>query len=65
MRTPKTCLELDALAFPVKLMQQGRDRFTILYGLMSKTDLDYEEAGRELGLCIMHALSCEGKLDNR
>ena len=58
------CIELD-LIFPVKLIQNGKDNFTVVYGLQVKKNLNYAEAGKELGYSIMHALACESKLDNR
>jgi len=59
-----TCIKLD-LAFPVSLIQTGRDRFTVTYGKQVKAGLTYGEAANELGGCIMHALACESKLDSR
>ena len=59
------CYTFENGAFPIHLDQQGKDRFTVVYGLQVKNDLDYSEAAMELGSCIMHALACEGKLDNR
>ena len=64
---PKTtrCYTFENGAFPIHLDQQGRDRFTVIYGKQVKNDLTYGEAASELGTCIMHALACEGMLDNR
>lgn len=59
------CYTFENGAFPIHLDQQGKDRFTVVYGLQVKKDLDYGEAAMELGSCIMHALACEGELDNR
>lgn len=64
MRTT-LCFSLDNLAFPVKLEQQGIDRFTVTYGLQVKKNLSYNEAATELGASIMHALACDSLLDNR
>jgi hypothetical protein len=63
-REPKVCIELD-LAFPVRLLQFGRDDFTVVYGLQIKSGLNYTDAAYEFGCCVMHALACDGKLDNR
>ena len=60
----RTCYTAD-LAFPIRLTQQGVDRFTVHYGKQIKTHLSYAVAAQELGAAIMHALACEGKLDNR
>ena len=58
------CLELNDLAFPVRLIQNGRGRFTVEYGVQVLNDLTYGEACKELGRSIMHALSCDGRVDN-
>jgi hypothetical protein len=49
----------------VSLMQIGVDKFTVTYGSETTRVLTYVEAAKEYGLCVMHALACEGKLDNR
>jgi len=60
-----TCFELTDAAFPIKLEQTGLDSFTVTYGLQVKDHLTYSQAAKELGSCIMHALACDSKLDNR
>lgn len=59
------CLELADLAFDIRLEQTGLDRFAVTYGKQHKDGLSYAAAASELGACIMHALACEGQLDNR
>lgn len=49
----------------VALSQQGRNKFTVTYGKQVKRNLCYSAAAQEYGACIMHALACAGKLDNR
>ena len=49
----------------IELRQQGRDRFSVRYGLQLKTGMPYADAAAELGECIMHNLACDGLLDNR
>lgn len=61
----RTCIELKDVAFPISLTQQGKDRFTVTYGRQVTSELTYAEAAYKLGCCIMHALACDGKLDNR
>lgn len=51
--------------YPIYLDQRGPDNFTVTYGLQVKRNLDYRSAALELGACIMHALACEDRLDNR
>ena len=60
-----TCYEISHLAFPIALTQQGKDKFTVIYGKQIKKDLTYARAATELGAAIMHALACDGRLDNR
>ena len=49
----------------VRLVQQGIDRFAVIYGLQVKERMNYGDAASEYGACLMHALACDGKLDNR
>lgn len=48
----------------VKLEQRANHRFRVTYGLQEKDDLDYGDASKELGECLMHQLACNGALDN-
>lgn len=48
----------------VALIQNGPDKFTVTYGLSVKKNLRYEQAAKEFGACVMHALACDGLLDN-
>lgn len=61
----RLCFETIIDNLPVRLHQQGKDRFAVTYWLQTKDNLSYEDATHELGAAIMHALACEGKLDNR
>lgn len=45
-------------------LRTKRKTFTVTYGLHQKTGLGYAMAARELGECLFHFLSCEGKIDN-
>lgn len=36
--------------------------YTVTYGQQTRTGLDYYDAARELGLCIMHALALDGSI---
>lgn len=58
----RTVYENTALAFPVRLIQTGADRFRVEYGQQVRRGLTYGEAARELGSAIMHALACDGKI---
>jgi hypothetical protein len=59
------CHEAFPGKFGVRLVQTGFDRFTVEYGLSVKRNLTYGQAAAEYGACIMHALACDGHLDNR
>ena len=58
----KLCFEVLTLAYPVRLYQTGKNRFTVEYGKQS-THGKYRDAMEDLGGAIMHALQCEGKFD--
>ena len=60
----KTAIDLNNLAFPMKVEQHGPEDFRVTYGKQVKDHLTYEEAAEEFGLCVFHALACDGKLDN-
>ena len=64
-RQPPTVWYTDIGGMRISLKQQGVDRFTVIYFLQVKKDLTYSDACTELGICIMHALACDSKIDNR
>lgn len=55
----------SVLPFGIHLKQTGLDQFAVAYGFQLREGLTYGQACKELGQCIMHALSCEGVIDNR
>lgn len=63
----KLCFAIPAsqIPFGVQLLQSGKDNFSVTYGKQIKHGLTYANAASELGAAIMHALACDGKLDNR
>lgn len=61
----KLCWSTWALAFPIHLFQTGRNKFMVVYGKDVSRDLTYNQACVKLGSAMMHALSCDGKVDNR
>jgi hypothetical protein len=48
--------------FRIELRQTGIDRFRVQYGKHRRTGLDYENAARELGECILHACQVAGTI---
>jgi len=61
----KLCYNTTIAGFDIELRQLRRNSFTVVYGIQIREHLDYTAAATELGAAIMHALSCEAKLDNR
>lgn len=61
----KLCFKTKIAGFDIKLEQLGRDRFIVSYGKQVHHEANYAHAALDLGASIMHALACEGKLDNR
>lgn len=65
MARTKLCHKFaDFSAWPIELRQAGKDNFTVRYGLQIDERLSYGEAAAKLGQAVMHALACDGKLDN-
>jgi len=64
-RQPPSIFTTRLADWDITLKQAGPNNFTVIYGLQIKSHLNYSDAAHELGCCIMHALACEGKLDNR
>lgn len=65
MPRSRTCFETVIAGLPIKLTQQGRDKFTVTYWKQVKKELSYSQAAMELGACIMHAEAINERLDNR
>lgn len=59
-----TVFETTIAGYDITLIQRGEDVFSVIYGKQRENGLSYAEAAKELGQCIMHALACEGKLEN-
>lgn len=53
------------LPHALSLWQFGYDNFTVIYGKQIRRDLTYSAAAEEYGLCLMHALACQGKMQTR
>jgi hypothetical protein len=48
--------------FPIAIWQRSKNTFAVTYGLQLAKDLSYAEASYELGECLLHAMSCAGKI---
>lgn len=56
--------ETTIAGFSIRLERQKRKhRYTVVYGKQERSGLTYANAALELGLAMMHALTCEGKFD--
>lgn len=58
------CDRREDTAFPIELSQQGKNRFTVTYGVQVEDNLTYSQACHYYGRALLHALACEGKIDN-
>jgi len=64
MAKKRLCILIEeGLGYPVALKQQGKS-FIVEYGEHVRRGMSYEEAPKDLGICIMHSLACVGNLDN-
>lgn len=54
--------ETEIAGYKITLMQYARGNFLVQYGTQQYVTSYYSEAAKELGECIMHALTCEGKI---
>ena len=48
----------------VSLYQCINGEFFVAYGEQNSRRLDYANAAKEFGECVLHSLGCAGKLDN-
>jgi predicted SAM-dependent methyltransferase len=59
--------EVTTLVFPLQLVtcatRSKLNRFGVIYHKHVKLHLTYAEAAKEFGECLMHNLTCDGKLE--
>jgi hypothetical protein len=61
----KLCIKIEVPGqYEVTLEQSKQGWFLVKYGKQVAPFLDYSEAATELGTCIMHAVACNGDLNN-
>ena len=60
----KEVLKIEIAGYDIVLSQTEPDNFTVQYGAEIESNLDYSQAAKSIGFCIMHALSCDGELDD-
>lgn len=66
--TPKRTIAMSVgewAGFDISLEQRGVDNFTVRYGKQTDAGLTYADAAAKIGQAFMHALACEGRIDNR
>ena len=63
---PTPAFETELAGFPIRLEQGvgGGKRFRVTYGQQIDSGLSYGNACKKLGEAILHALACEGKIEN-
>ena len=59
-----TIIFQTAIGAPIIVRQAASRSFSVQYGKQLTSDLSYEEAAKELGYCIFHALACESKIED-
>lgn len=61
----RLCWKATLAGFRITLSQGGSGKlYTVTYGKQTHPFLDYTEAAKELGECIMHALAVEGRIED-
>lgn len=58
-----TIFRTKLAGYSIELIRSSSETFTVVYGKQREINLTYDDAAKELGYCILHALQCEGKLD--
>jgi len=60
-RRSKLIYAIEDLDYPILLLQEGNDRFSVVYGQQAKTGLGYSAAKEKFADCLFHALALAGK----
>ena len=56
--------KIQIVGYDIILFQNEPDNFTVQYGKEVKSNLDYSQAAKSIGFCVMHALSCDSKIND-
>lgn len=56
--------KIEIAGYDIVLLQTEPGNFTVQYGAEIESNLDYSQAAKSIGFCVMHALSCDGKINN-
>ena len=57
-----TVFKTEIAGYEITLMQDNKGTYLVQYGYQRYVTENYSAAAKELGLCIMHALTCDGKI---
>ena len=60
-----TVFKTEIAGYEITLQQNSKGEFIVGYGYQQYKTNSYEQAARELGACIMHALACDGKFEDK
>jgi hypothetical protein len=60
----KKIFETEVGGLKIRMFQDAGMTYAVAYGSQLKQTLTDVEAAHEFGECLMHALQCDGKLDN-
>lgn len=60
----KTIYQCNMPGHSITLQQRGLDEFFVQYGKEVTYCPSYAMAAEQLGLCIMHALACDGFIND-
>lgn len=56
-----TVFKIEIAGFEITLQKGSAENFIVIYGYQQYKSCSYEQAAKDLGACIMHALACDGK----
>lgn len=61
--TPKEVFRTNVAGFDLVIEEIRKNRYNVHYGKQSTKGLNWEEAAKEFGYNLFHALECDGKID--
>lgn len=60
-----TIFKTEIAGYEITLQQNSEGKFIVGYGYQQYKTNSYGQAAKELGEVIMHALTCEGKIETK
>lgn len=58
-----TIFKTEIAGYEITLQTDSKGEYIIGYGYQQYKTTSYSQAAKEIGLCIMHTLECEGLFD--